>query len=150
MEKIIFEDLPSTKTPLNAENLNKIQDSIEKEINEINEKNEYSIQEQKIGKWIDGKPIYRKTFNYSNALTNDTDNEIGRIENIDVPVNIYGTAKFVDGEYFMLPRVANTNTSSLEWAIDIKIANNIVYVIKGGYGTTDKIYITVEYTKTTD
>lgn len=35
MEKIIFEDLPSTKTPLNAENLNKIQNNTEKAINEL-------------------------------------------------------------------------------------------------------------------
>lgn len=39
MEKIIFEDLPSTNTPLNAENLNKIQDNVENEINSIKEKN---------------------------------------------------------------------------------------------------------------
>ena len=38
MEKIIFEDLPSTKTPLNAENLNKIQSNAENAIleNKIN------------------------------------------------------------------------------------------------------------------
>ena len=34
MEKIFFEDLPSTKTPLNAENLNKIQENVETAINE--------------------------------------------------------------------------------------------------------------------
>ena len=28
MEKIIFEDLPSTKTPLNADNLNQIQEML--------------------------------------------------------------------------------------------------------------------------
>ena len=39
MEKIIFEDLPSTNTPLNAQNLNKIQDNVENEINFIKEKN---------------------------------------------------------------------------------------------------------------
>ena len=35
MEKIIFEDLPSTKTPLNSENLNKIQDNVETFIDEV-------------------------------------------------------------------------------------------------------------------
>ena len=34
MEKIIFENSPSTKTPINAENLNQIQENAEKEINE--------------------------------------------------------------------------------------------------------------------
>lgn len=35
MEKINFESLPSTNTPINAENLNKIQDNVEKAIPEI-------------------------------------------------------------------------------------------------------------------
>lgn len=35
MEKIIFEDLPSTKTPLNASNLNQIQENVEVAINEL-------------------------------------------------------------------------------------------------------------------
>lgn len=34
MKKIVFEDLPSTKTPLNAENLNKFQENVETAINE--------------------------------------------------------------------------------------------------------------------
>ena len=37
MEKIIFEDLPSTKTPLNAKNLNQIQYNVEQAIEEIKE-----------------------------------------------------------------------------------------------------------------
>lgn len=36
MEKIEFKDLPSTDTPINAENLNKIQTNIEIAINNIN------------------------------------------------------------------------------------------------------------------
>lgn len=35
MEKIIFEDLPSTNTPINAENLNKIQENVENTIEEL-------------------------------------------------------------------------------------------------------------------
>ena len=34
MEKIIFEDLPSTKTPINATNLNLVQDNVENAIND--------------------------------------------------------------------------------------------------------------------
>ena len=35
MKKIEFQDYPSTETPLNAENLNGMQDNIEKAINEL-------------------------------------------------------------------------------------------------------------------
>lgn len=35
MEKIVFENLPSTKTPLNAENLNQLQENIENAMSSI-------------------------------------------------------------------------------------------------------------------
>ena len=52
MEKIVFEDLPSTTTPLNASNLNKIQENAENAIEDI-EKQITSINE----KFITGKYI---------------------------------------------------------------------------------------------
>jgi hypothetical protein len=78
MEKIIFEDLPSTKTPLNAENLNKIQENVENNINEINNKFKYSTEEQIIGTWF-GKPLYGKTFRLTNI---GTEQSLG-LENVD-------------------------------------------------------------------
>ena len=38
MNKVIFEDLPSTNTPINASNLNLVQNNIENEINGITDK----------------------------------------------------------------------------------------------------------------
>lgn len=85
MEKIIFEDLPSTKTPLSAENLNKIQENVETAINtsksEILKKisSNYSLEEKEIGTWL-GKKLYRKilvveNINVANSLDiNDIDN----------------------------------------------------------------------------
>lgn len=65
MEKIIFEDLPSTKTPLNAENLNKIQENVENAINEVNDKFNYSTEEKIIGIYENGKPIYEKIIEHT-------------------------------------------------------------------------------------
>ena len=45
---MVWENLPSTNTPLNATNLNQFQ--------------EYSTTETVIGKWTDGKPLYRKAY----------------------------------------------------------------------------------------
>jgi hypothetical protein len=83
MEKIIFEDLPSTKTPLDANNLNKMQENVENAINdlnknldeeivEVNKKLNYSTQEQKIGEWIDGKPLYRRCFKGTTSSSSPT------------------------------------------------------------------------------
>ena len=65
MEKIIFEDLPSTKTPLNAENLNQIQENVENAINEVNDKFNYSTEEKIIGIYENGKPIYEKIIEHT-------------------------------------------------------------------------------------
>ena len=68
-ERVNWENLPSTNTPVNADNLNKLQDKLtagtgieitgENIINNI--QGNYSTDEQVIGRWIDGKTLYRKT-----------------------------------------------------------------------------------------
>ena len=73
MEKINFEDLPRTKTPLNADNLNQKQENVENaiievddKVKEINDKNIYSLEEIKTNeKWIDGKSVYKITIEHS-------------------------------------------------------------------------------------
>lgn len=49
MDKINFQNLPNTTTPVNATNLNQLQDNIE------NTLNTYSTTETIIGKWINRK-----------------------------------------------------------------------------------------------
>ena len=59
MEKINFKDLPSTETPINAENLNQMQDNIEDAIGEIvgSGSNDYGS----YVKFADGTMICRRT-----------------------------------------------------------------------------------------
>ena len=54
MDKINFQNLPNTTTPVNATNLNLLQTNIE------NTLNTYSTTETRIGTWINNKPVYRK------------------------------------------------------------------------------------------
>ena len=167
-----WKDLPDETTPIQASDLNHIEQgigdlntsigdlntlnttnksSIVGAINEVYQNNVYSTDETVVGKWIDGKTIYRKIFNYSGEMVLNEDNELGTIDNLKTPIHIYGTVKFVNENlWWLLPRVVNTNSTDTHWAIDIKISNNVVYAVKGGYGTTEKAYVIVEYTKTTD
>lgn len=100
--------------------------------------------------WVDNKPIYRKTFVYTGAITQGADNLIGSISNADTVIKIDGMAKIASDVtlWWMIPRVTNTGSTSTNWAIDVKISNNDVYVVKSTYGTIEKIILTVEYTKT--
>lgn len=72
MKKINF--INNQAPALNSINLNQLQDNVEYAINEntdlINKtdnKHNYSTEEQVIGTWIDGKPLYRKTIKIENV-----------------------------------------------------------------------------------
>lgn len=66
--RVNWEDLPSTETPINAENLNKMDEGIyDNSLSTI-----YSTIETKIGTWINGKPLYRKVIVLTEEVQNDT------------------------------------------------------------------------------
>lgn len=82
MEKIIFEDLPSTNTPLNADNLNQIQENVENAIEEIrdnlvkilwsnsNPTNNFDAQTVSLNDDISNYDMYCVIFNQSTGSTN--------------------------------------------------------------------------------
>lgn len=109
--------------------------------------NEYSTEEKVVGKWIDGKPIYQKTF----ILTSTTNN----MENVDA--SSLNVDQFIDG----FARV---------WLVDSGVSYMTIVHSNGtgkyiGYSETNKFFygshnnassqkrwrdLTVQYTKTTD
>ena len=68
MKKIEF--INDSAPYLSAENLNLLQDNVEEGIEE-SKLEEYSTSEQRIGTWIDGKPLYRVAgeVDFNNDLT---------------------------------------------------------------------------------
>ncbi len=108
----------------------------------------YSTEEVKTNKvWIDGKPIYRKVFNSSDALTGGTNtiqHNIGSFGNVvDVKLfvkfheNFYLTQYPKTTEYIGVNIVNPTNFS-------IIVGSNWANSFKYGY------IVILEYTKTTD
>ncbi len=73
-----------------------------------NEKvNNYSTNEQVIGTWIDGKPLYRKVITSPIGLTSGT----VLIENVDTMVNQYGSQTWNDsGEPFHFPIISGSDS----------------------------------------
>ena len=166
-----FEDLPSTNSPIISENLNgnfdelgvKVGTSVDnnyrtniikglngnasivvdgEEIYSKGQNEEYSTAEQVIGTWIDGKPRYRKTIDYTIASGERTWHAIERMSNIkslvikevfviraaEIYLNLYNNYNF----YY------NYTTEYLYEQHDMAYYE--------GY----HMYITIEYTKTTD
>ena len=108
----------------------------------------YSTEEQVIGEWIDGKPIYRKVFDISSITTSNTDlvNIADlKIENL---VNMWGTMKNSAGHIYPMPLTDSTSNYSV---IFIRASEAIRGRASDGSGSTiTKVTIVLEYTKTTD
>ena len=116
----------------------------------------YSTTEHIIGTWIDGKPIYEKSYLYENSSGSPASAEI-------VIVNDFGTDKQCipgglqgmfynqsSGANYQIPWAdcngSNENSTGL-WIGDGKIK---LRIRNDSYGNAYKLRITVRYTKTTD
>ena len=100
----------------------------------------YSTTEQVVGTWIDGKPLYEKTFDFGQDLQivaqdwNDTPILKGNIERI-----IYG-------------EIRNTNYAVWPIAIRTNASSNYVQIMnmRPSGSNINARYFTIRYTKTTD
>ena len=111
----------------------------------------YSTEEQVIGQWIDGKPLYRKTFIIgppSNGNWNILDsNTIFETANL-----VKATGKrSIDGPINLLRDLPYFNTTNDYCGLDVGAFNNQLEIFtRVPSGNIDDLTVTVEYTKTTD
>lgn len=105
----------------------------------------YSTNETKIGTWIDGKPIYRKTFNVTSVTNTNSDLVDISGLNVDNMVKLYG---IINGTYLSMPMPLTD--SSQNYNVILKSGTKIRGRVSWGSGTFVSCYITIEYTKTTD
>lgn len=110
----------------------------------------YSTEEQVIGKWVDGKPLYRKVVNFGGMQdgTISPGKEVAHnIANISQIINVYGGMSN-NNYFFGLPYVAQ---SDAEHSVGLYATKtNIVTNTLVDYSNYTTCYITIEYTKTTD
>ena len=141
MQKINFKNLPSTDTPINATNLNLMQDNIESAIEDVEDtiptiensldsdstidapsvhavkeglKRTYSTtQEFVVGTYYDNKPVYRKTV-FISALPNSQQQAYAHnIPNIDNIVDINAIAYSNSGAVSRLPYLGINDTLNI-------------------------------------
>ena len=106
----------------------------------------YSTEEQKIGTWIDGKPLYRKVINELTLPSNSTKEYDTTSLNIETIVKLYGIAYYKNGQLARpLPFAADT-TNQIRLDVENKKLRLITYSNWVQYPTI----IFIEYTKTTD
>ena len=104
--------------------------------------NIYSTDEINTGKlWIDGKPIYRKTFTGSISSSIRTG-----LTGVSL-VNAYGLVVTSSGAFLILPSLRVTNSN---YSVGFYVSSDFIIYFEKGSGASGEAYITLEYTKTTD
>ena len=123
-------------------------DAVKKYVtNAIDEEHTYSTTEQIVGKWIDGKNIYRKVITTTEALNTNTVTINHNIENFEHVVRCYGYIPYGTSQYLFGAQEGSTyaDIASVEpTAIKVKIGSNWLNSF------TEGCVIIIEYTKTTD
>ena len=126
---------------------------INENINNIEEKQNklhtYSEKEQVIGKWINGKPVYRKVVNCG-TLPNATSKSVAsNLTNLEEVIDIYGFSRAEDMTRIPIP-FASTTAVANNVQISVNSSNNIEIRAGTNRSSFTTTYIVLEYTKTTD
>lgn len=150
MQKINFEDKPSTNTPITADNLNDLQDNVEEAIDEVqgnlDTSNTYSTDETIIGKWINNKPVYRKVIIYNNT-TSGSAVDIN-VSSLNADFLMINDKSYIDVGEAVIP-VNFYRGDTYTYCYVTSPTNIRLYVAAPGWVNHD-VYLVLEYTKTTD
>ncbi len=152
MNKISFEN--GKEPAINAFNLNKIQENAETAINEVannldttDSKFNFSTTEKVIGTWINGKPLYQKTITGTvTSVTAQVAINIG-VENVELVTKLEGFTLYGTAD-LMVPLNFYNNENLRSYAYASKGSVSLYY--KSNDFLNKPIYITIQYTKTTD
>lgn len=113
-------------------------------------KEKYSINEMEIGKWIDGKPIYRKVFTYSNFTLSRSvslPNTLMPYVNEFIFTNAIAKQRNNGNVNFL----SKSHPTNLDWQIGYYYNSTYGFIIEAGTEmanlTTFDIILIVEYTK---
>lgn len=106
---------------------------------------DYSTSEVKTGcKWIDGKPIYKKTIQYQNLPIGETNIQHG-ISNMGVVIKYESFCKIDNTTTLQIPTFAPTSSN----AVTIWTTYSSYFKVFATI-SMDLLYVTLYYTKTTD
>lgn len=105
--------------------------------------NVYSTEEKVVGTWIDGKPIYRKVFDYSNELWSSGNKDISNLNIEQITSSYFIGCDNADGSGHQWAQGTIGNSTRL-----LYFAND--YSVMKREGAFYYKYVILEYTKTTD
>lgn len=145
-------DIVDTQLKANANNITSANANItalDTRVDALEDRQVYSTSEQVIGTWIDGKPLYRRSF-YVATFSKDTyisSTAIGSdktVINFDVVVDIDGTGA-IGKDFWAVPTLLSSYYCTVQYN-----ASNGAYCRASSQYNPSKMNLTVYYTKTTD
>lgn len=106
----------------------------------------YSLEEQVVGTWIDGKPLYQKTFTGTSSSTAGKDIDTTIADNVERVIYVWGILDYDTTNKNSIPvgYFFNSNDFIHTWTV----LGNILR-FRTTY-TSKPFILTVQYTKTTD
>lgn len=127
----------------------------------MSRRHKYSTTEQVVGEWIDGKPIYQKTFTFtmpSVTLETQTSYDAADVSDLSIDniIDINGAISNsnyggVNLKVTLQTAWAGSQTSTVCYYIRSCIRNNKINIISNADLVSGKSgYVTIQYTKTTD
>ena len=106
----------------------------------------YTTDEQVIGTWVGGKPLYQKTLAIHNSSVVDSDRTITTIDST-FRVKNWEAFAIENGVNYKIPYVAGSGNASFFFREN----GNVEFTIRNTtFAAGSDFYITIEYTKTTD
>ena len=103
---------------------------------------DYSTEEKIVGTWIDGKPIYQKTFTANGTMSSGA--ELGTIDNLKRVIKLDGGFMDSNNSHGIFPWVYTNQFAD----VFVDSGNNKVMIVFNQ--TVKDPIVTVQYTKTTD
>ena len=122
---------------------------------QVDKMSTYSTEEQIIGRWVDGKTLYRKVVVYKNS---DIIGEKGKIIEIYINHNISDFKQLCDlkcvtsDNYVPLVSIGSNNGTNIDYGtrvVSVSRKQIVLRIINDTWGPRTW-YFTLKYTKTTD
>lgn len=124
---------------------------------QVDNPNDYSTTETRIGTWIDGKPLYRKVLTFENKTITSNNNSsecVHNVSNLDFGIVREAYYDF-NGENVWCTASNVITTGTASYNVGYKVGSSSIYLkyisdLSFDPSNTRKWLFIIEYTKTTD
>ena len=113
---------------------------------EVDSPNDYSTEETKIGTWIDGKPIYRKVFDFGQLPVTSSKEIRHGISDLSRIIKLYGIASWKTADMPTLP-LPSADPDGEKYSVFLSANSSIIAVTTGSDRKAFYGYVVMEYTK---